>query len=117
MGLQITTYRNESNPRTADNGSNHQHPDSTIPRKGRPYAYAGGRLTREVLRSHAKPVGALKRVPKEASMRRSYVRALKVAGLLGSSDGAFSKWMHRFGERDIGLYIDEQLGLEEGTYE
>jgi hypothetical protein len=25
--------------------------------------------------------------------------------------------MYRFGERDIGLYIDEQLGLEEGSYE
>jgi hypothetical protein len=25
--------------------------------------------------------------------------------------------MHRFGKRDIGLHIDEQLGLEEGTYE
>jgi hypothetical protein len=23
--------------------------------------------------------------------------------------------MHRFGERDIGRHVDEQLGLEEGT--
>jgi hypothetical protein len=31
---------------------------------------------------------------------------------------AFSKWMHRLGERNIGLRIDEQLlGLEGGTYE
>jgi hypothetical protein len=33
----------------------------------------GGRLTREVLRSDAKPVGALKRGPKTMPKRKSYV--------------------------------------------
>jgi hypothetical protein len=43
--------------------------------------------------------------------RKSSVRALKDAGLLDSTDGAFDKqWMHRSGERDFGLRIDEQLG-------
>jgi hypothetical protein len=47
---------------------------------------------------------------------RSYVHALKAAGLLDSNDGAFSKRMHRFGEQhDFGRHIDEQRGLEEGT--
>jgi hypothetical protein len=47
--------------------------------------------------------------------RQLYVRALKAAGdYCVSNDGAFSMWMHRFGEHDIGLHIDEQLGLEEG---
>jgi hypothetical protein len=27
-----------------------------------------------------------------------------------------ASWNHRFGKRDIGLHIDEQLGLEAGTY-
>jgi hypothetical protein len=44
-------------------------------------------------------------------LRQSDVRALKAAGLLDSNDGAFSKWMHLFGERDIGVHDDEQLGL------
>jgi hypothetical protein len=50
------------------------------------------------------------------SARQSYVRALEAAGLLDSNcnDGAVSKWVHRFGKRDIGLRIDEQLRLEEG---
>jgi hypothetical protein len=79
----------------------------------------GGRLTREVLQSHAKPVGALKRGPKTMSTRKPYVRTLKVAGSLDSTsnDGAFDQWMHRFGQRDVGLCIDEHLGLETGTYE
>jgi hypothetical protein len=41
MGLQIRTYHNESDPqtpRTTDNGADHHGPNSTIPRKGRPYA-------------------------------------------------------------------------------
>jgi hypothetical protein len=73
----------------------------------------GGRLTREVLRSHAKPVGAIKQCRKETSTRTSYVRTLRVAGLLdkSSSDRAGGKWMHRFGLHDIGLHIDENLGL------
>jgi hypothetical protein len=51
------------------------------------------------------------------SMRHLYVRALKDAGLLlDSTDGAFRKWMHRFGEHDSGRHIDEQLGLEEETH-
>jgi hypothetical protein len=29
-----------------------------------------------------------------------------------SNDGAFCKWMHRFGERDIGLRIDKHLELK-----
>jgi hypothetical protein len=51
----------------------------------------GGRLTREVLRSHAKPVGALKRGPKAMSTRKSYVRTLRAARLLDatSTDGAY----------------------------
>jgi hypothetical protein len=69
----------------------------------------GGRLTREVLRSQAKPVAQSKRGAKEMSSRQSYVHALKAAALLDSNDGAFSKWMHRFGERDIGSHIDKQL--------
>jgi hypothetical protein len=79
----------------------------------------GGRLTREVLRSHAKPVGALKRGPKEMNTRMSYVRTLKAAGLLDptSTDGAYSKWMHRFGQHDIGLHIDAKLGLEARNYD
>jgi hypothetical protein len=44
-----------------------------------------GRLTREVLGSHARPVGPPKRGPKEMSTRQSYVRALNAAGLLDSS--------------------------------
>jgi hypothetical protein len=50
--------------------------------------------------------------------RQSYVRTLKAAGLedSNSKDGAFSKWMHRFGEHGgIGRRIDQQLGLEKGT--
>jgi hypothetical protein len=57
----------------------------------------GGRLTLEVLRSHAKPVGALKRGPKTMSTRKFDVRILKVVGLLESNDGAFDNWMNRFG--------------------
>jgi hypothetical protein len=51
------------------------------------------------------------------SMRQSSVRALKAAGLLDSNDDAFSNWMHRFGDHNIGGHIDEQLGLEERTSE
>jgi hypothetical protein len=49
--------------------------------------------------------------------RQVYVRALNVVGLLdsNSNDGAFSKRIHRFGERDIALHSDEQLRLKEGT--
>jgi hypothetical protein len=91
-------------------------PDSTIPRVAQ---MPGGRLTREVLRSHAKPLGELKRGPKEMSTRMSHVRTLKAAGLLDptSSDGAYGKWIHRFGQHDIGLHIDAKLGLEAGTYD
>jgi hypothetical protein len=82
----------------------------------------GGRLTREVLRSHGKPVGAIKRGRKETSTRTSYVRTLRAAGLLDKTstdgaDGANGKWMHRFGQHDIGLHIDENLGQEAGTYD
>jgi hypothetical protein len=80
----------------------------------------GGRLTREVLRSQARPVGAIKKGRKQTSTRSSYVRTLRAAGLLDKtskdSGGAYHKWMHRFGQRDIGLHIDENLGLEAGTY-
>jgi hypothetical protein len=80
----------------------------------------GGRLTREVLRSQAKPLCAIKKGRKEMSTRSSYVRTLRAAGLLDKtskdSAGAYAKWMHRFGQRDIGLHIDESLGLEAGTY-
>jgi hypothetical protein len=76
----------------------------------------GGGLSSRVLRSQAKPVGQSKGGAKEMSTRQSYVRALKAAGLLDCNDGAFSNWMHRFGEHDIGCHIDERLGLEEGTY-
>jgi hypothetical protein len=31
---------------------------------------------------------------------------------MDSNDGAFIRWVHRFGKRDIRLHIDEQLGLE-----
>jgi hypothetical protein len=49
----------------------------------------------------------------------SYVRTLTAAGLLDltSTDGAFGKWIHRFGLHDIGLHIDAKLGLEAGTYD
>jgi hypothetical protein len=77
----------------------------------------GGRLTRETLRSQAKPVGQSKRGAKEMSRRQSSGHARKAAGLLDSNDDAFGKWMHRFGEHEIGGHIDEQLGLEEVTYE
>jgi hypothetical protein len=60
-------------------------------------------------------VGPTKRVPKEMPTRQSYVRALTAAELLDYNDGASSKWMHRFGERDIGRHLDEHLGLEEVT--
>ena len=80
----------------------------------------GGRLTREVLRSHARPVGAIKRGPKEMPTRKSYVRTLRAAGLLDKtskdSASAYAKWIHRFGQHDIGLHIDENLGLEARTY-
>jgi hypothetical protein len=71
---------------------------------------AGSRLTREVLRSHAKPEGALKRGTKTDER-------LKATVLLDSTsnDGVFDKWSHRFGQRDIGLHIDEHLGLQAGT--
>ena len=67
----------------------------------------GGRLTREVLRSRATAVSTLKRAKSEA------------VGLLVSTskDGAFRKRIHRYGEHDIGLPIDKQLGLEEETNE
>jgi hypothetical protein len=66
-----------------------------------------------VMRSHAKPVGAIKRGPKVMSTRKSYVRTLRAAGLLDktSRDGTYDKWIHRFGQHDIGLHIDENLGL------
>jgi hypothetical protein len=53
------------------------------------------------------------------STRKSYVRTLRGAGLLEkpSTDGAYGKWIHRFGQHDIGLHIDENLGLEAGTYD
>ena len=82
----------------------------------------GSRLARiayQVLRSQAKPVGwSIQTRTEESSTRQSsFVHALIVAGLLDSNDdGAFSNWMHRFGEHDIGSHIDEQLGSEEGTY-
>jgi hypothetical protein len=46
------------------------------------------------------------------STRQSSGRAIKANGLLDSNDGAVSKWMHRFGEHDIGRHIDEALGLK-----
>ena len=55
------------------------------------------------------------------STRKSYVRTLEAAGLLDSAsnnhNGAFiSKWIHRFGECDIGLlHFYEDLRLE-ATY-
>jgi hypothetical protein len=50
---------------------------------------------------------------------KSYVRTLRAAGLLDktSTDGAFDKWIHRFGQHDMGLHIEENLGLEAGTYD
>jgi hypothetical protein len=36
--------------------------------------------------------------------------------LLYHSAGAYAKWIHRFGQHDIGLHINENLGLEAGTY-
>jgi hypothetical protein len=53
------------------------------------------------------------------STRNSYVKTLIAAGLLDSTstDGAYDKWMHRFGQSGIGLHIDEHLGLEAGTYD
>ena len=77
-----------------------------------------GRLTRKVLRSHAKPVGALITGAKQMSTRMSCVQTLIAAGLLDSTskDGAYDKWMHRLKQRGIGLHIDEHLGLEAGTY-
>jgi hypothetical protein len=35
----------------------------------------------------------------------------RAAGLLDktSTDGAYGKWIHRFGQHDIGLHIDENL--------
>jgi hypothetical protein len=70
---------------------------------------AGGRLTREVLRSHAKPVGAIKR-----GQRRCLRESLTS---VDSTDGAYGKWIHRFGQHEIRLHIDEILGLEAGTYD
>jgi hypothetical protein len=53
------------------------------------------------------------------STKKSYGRTLRAAGLLDktSYDGAYGKWIHRFGQHDIGLHIDENLGLEAGTYD
>lgn len=50
--------------------------------------------------------------------RQLYVRALKAAGdYCVSNDGAFSMWMHRFGEHDIGHHVDRTTWTrEEGTY-
>jgi hypothetical protein len=36
--------------------------------------------------------------------------------VLDSGNGAFSMWMYRFVELDIGRHIDEHVGLEEETY-
>jgi hypothetical protein len=75
-----------------------------------------GKLTQEVLRSQAYVVAQSKRGANEMSTRQSNVSALKAAGLLdscstsNSNDGALGKCIYRFGERDIGLHIDEQLG-------
>jgi hypothetical protein len=81
------------------------------------------RITRLLLYSYSRRLaftsptrGSNQRVPKEMT-RQSYVRALTAAELLDYNDGAFSKWMHRFGERDIGRHLDEHLGLEEVTIE
>jgi hypothetical protein len=51
--------------------------------------------------------------------RMSYVRTLKAAGLLDptSTDGAYSRWIQRFGQHNTGLHIDAKLGLEAGTYD
>jgi hypothetical protein len=47
-----------------------------------------------------------------------YVYALKAAGLLDLTATALSaSGCIDLGEHDIGSHIDEQLGLEEGTYE
>jgi hypothetical protein len=51
------------------------------------------------------------------SARQSYIRALQAVGLLDSDDGAFSMWKDRLGGHNIGCRLDEQLGLEDGTYE
>jgi hypothetical protein len=79
----------------------------------------GGFLERFALMpevTYAGIMGSLKKGPKAMSTRQSYVRRLKASGLLDSTsnDGAFRKWMHRFGERDIVSHVDEQLRLEEG---
>ena len=110
--IRITMQGIIDHAETTYNGADHYRPDSTISRKGGP-------LTRGVLRSQSKPAGQSKRGAKEISTRQSHARALKAAGLLDSTsqDGVFSKWMHRFGEHDIGSHIDEQLGLEKRTYE
>jgi hypothetical protein len=68
-----------------------------------------GRLTREVLRPRAKPVGAIKR-----GQRRCLRESLTS---VTSTDGAYGKWTHRSGQHAIGLHIDENLGLEAGTYD
>jgi hypothetical protein len=79
---------------------------------------SGDRLNkREVMRSHAKPVAGSKRGAKEKSTRQPSFHVQKAAVFSElHNDGAFSKWMHRSGEHDIGRHIDEHLGLEEGTY-
>jgi hypothetical protein len=81
----------------------------------------GGRLTRDILRSHAEPV-LLYSVHSNEAQRRCLRDSLtrpytKAAGLLNSTSnhGTFGKWMHRFGQRDIGLHINERLGLEAGS--
>jgi hypothetical protein len=52
--------------------------------------------------------------------RQSDVSALNAAGLLldsNSNDALSGRGCIAFGERDIRLYIDEQLGRKEGSYE
>jgi hypothetical protein len=88
-----------------------------MPRKGRPYAerstysrcLAVTRLTRRCTQTSPKDDAYEK-------VFRPYSR--EAAGLLDatSPDGAYDKWMHRFEQRDIGLRIDEHLGLEVETY-
>jgi hypothetical protein len=57
--------------------------------------------------------GQSKRGAQDMATRQLYVHALEAGGLLDSNDGAFSKWMHRFGEDDIGSLEPTQWSMKE----
>ena len=77
----------------------------------------GGRHAREILRTRRCTQTRPKENVFEKVLRPSTKSRWIVLLDSTSTDGAYDKWMHRFGQSGIGLHIDEHLGLEAGTYD